>query len=156
MKPTIRISHKEGKAEQEYSLKAVEGFMVDSLRYTVYESKNFFGSPVTLAVEEKNVEGRPLQVTVKVAICSEEDSYNPELGRAIALGRAMRSKESGIILDKFKAFDEVYTEMAESYVELVATRLKDYLLERSTVLSINEINQQVGARHLATKFEEFK
>lgn len=158
MKKQLEITHSEGKAEQCYTLVTVEGFMVGSLRYTIYESSNFFGRPVTLGVEEMtgtDNDGREhYQVTVKAAVCSEEDTYSPELGRSIVLGRLVQAEHAGIQITNIS--DEQYQSMAEAHVAAVAEKLADYLLTRSSTMMLQKMSRAAGNHYLREAFEVFK
>lgn len=159
MKPNIIVTHQEGNAEQEFALHCVDGFMLEDIRYSIYESSNFFGHPVTLGVEElrgtDSSDREHFQVTVKATICSKEDTYKPELGRAIVLGRLMKSEKEGLQLTNISDDDERYLEVVESYVHSMATKLKDYLLTRDSMMELHNMSRTVGLRTLSEEFKEF-
>lgn len=160
MKPTITVVHKEGKAEQSYKLKAIDGLMLGNIRYTLYESDNFFGYPVTLGVQE--VQGRDsndlshFQITVKAAVCSEEDTYKPEIGRSLVLGRLMQSAIEGFQIANVDEDSLDYQSVVEAYVQSMATKLKEYLLTRDSMVELHKMSKQVSLQTLSQEFQEFK
>lgn len=160
MKSYIRVVHEEGKATQEFDLIHVDTFTLDKATYTLYESKNFFGHPVTLAIEHLKGEdsnGRShYQITVKAAVCSKEDTYKPEIGRALAVGRLMLSELEGLQLTNIDDEDEEYLEIVKGYIYGKATLLKDYLLTKDSMLELHAMSRKVGLQKLSEEFERFK
>ena len=156
----IEIEEEGYTATQEYSLENVYTKMIRKLLIEVYQSDNFFGHPVTLASLSRHLGTDDgiisIQLAVKAAVCSENDTFDPEHGVELVVGRLITMYED--------EFDTIITskgvqstkDLVERAVEQKAADLCDYLLERDSAMMSIEMEENMIKQQLQKQFESFK
>lgn len=128
----------------------------------IYQSENFFGSPVTFGVRTRveeiydsgREEAASISLTVKASVCSEEDTYSPELGQDIVIGRLLNEKDVNALYST--NFIEESVELGRASVLFHAGRLADYLLKKSEYDAFLEMHQSQVHSTLKKDFKDFK
>lgn len=152
---SLNISQKYGKAEQTYRLTNVMQKRIGDTQYEIFQSERFFSRPVTFGTKIEVTEDT-VRVLTKAAICSEEDNYNPQLGREIVLGRLVIADEQEGTVMKNDPDGEFMRGVVENIIKQRARQLAKYITDRSAIKELHRMSAVVANRQLREQFESFK
>ena len=162
-KNEISVSHKEGKAEQVYTVKSTFTHNLDQVLFDIYQSDNFFGETVAIGFSLHII--RPEEyllgsIVTKAAIKSDEDRLDVDLGKDIVLGRLIRGmKDEGSFGGSVQLKAPTAEMMSNLYLESMKNQcemLKDYIIERSQKLAMLEMAETRIYSELRESFKKFK
>lgn len=143
-----------------FKFKKAHAITLKGLDYVVLTCEDFHGYPVTVGFvteTDRYEDGSgDIMLAVKAAVCSPEDTFDPDLGTEIVLGRLMKIQQYDKALyckdiDKVDVYDFVGEEFQKSII-----RLAKYLKIKDESYSYIENMKHSINTDLAKEFEEFK
>lgn len=136
-------------------------FNADSETLLTFISKNFFGHQVVhgfrfISSEDEN----QIDMYYRVAVCSEQDTFDPELGEDIVLGRLIKAdlKEPSLAIacgeDKKSA--SVMSSSVNNFIKSSMEEFAKLLQKRDSMMALYNASENMIKKSLKLSFSKYK